>query len=227
MPMPSVRPIFKMPIFFHQPPGTSVESVHGALVQGMRLQGHTEGQDFIIEWLKSKWVGTWPSGSLFSESIDNQRESQMTTIGSAIGIAAVLLLSTVTPASTQQDEPSAGGELFEKMQSEFAEAYNRRDVPAMAAFFSENSVRITPAGVFRGREAIGRELQRVVIVLGLHDYSVQRSVSRLEGGMVFNAGEWRATLGDGKQYHGYYSALLIREGDAVKIFEETTNVAAP
>jgi hypothetical protein len=85
MPMPSVRPIFKMPTFFHQPPGASVESVHGAFVQGMRLQGHTEGQDFIIEWLKSKWVGTWPSGSLFSESINNQRESQMTTIGSAIG----------------------------------------------------------------------------------------------------------------------------------------------
>jgi ketosteroid isomerase-like protein len=84
------------------------------------------------------------------------------------------------------------------MQSEFAEAYNRRDVPAMAAFFSENSVRITPAGIFRGREAIGRELQRVAIDLGLHDYSVQRSASRLEGGMVFNAGEWRATLGDGK-----------------------------
>jgi hypothetical protein len=26
--------------------------------------------------------------------------------------------------------------------------------------------------------------------------------------------------------HGYYSALLVREGDAVKIFEETVNVAA-
>jgi ketosteroid isomerase-like protein len=151
----------------------------------------------------------------------------MTPVGSTIGIAAIFLLSIVTPASTQQDEPGAGGALFEKLQSEFAEAYNRKDVPAMAAFFSENGVRITPAGVFRGREAIGRELQRVVIDLGLHDYSVRRTVSRLEGGMVFNAGEWRATLGDGKQYHGYYSALLVREGDGVKIFEETTNVAVP
>jgi ketosteroid isomerase-like protein len=151
----------------------------------------------------------------------------MTPVGSTISIAAVLLLSVVTPASTQQEEPSAGGELFEKVQAEFAEAYRRKDVPAMAASFSENGVRITPAGVFRGREAIGRELQRVVVDLGLHDYSVRRTVSRLEGGMVFNAGEWRATLGDGKQYHGYYSALLVREVDGVKIFEETTNVAVP
>jgi ketosteroid isomerase-like protein len=141
--------------------------------------------------------------------------------------ANILLLLAAAPASSQQIEPSAGGELFEKMQSDFAEAYNRKDVPAMAAFFSEDAVRVTPAGVFRGREAIGRELQRVSVDLGLHDYSVKRTISRLVGNMVFNAGEWQAKLGDGKEYHGYYSALLVREGDGVKIFEETTNVAVP
>ena len=151
----------------------------------------------------------------------------MTSSRVAITAAAILLLSAVTPASTEQAEPGAGGELFEKLQSEFAEAYNRKDVAAMAGLFSENGVRITPSGVFPGRDAIGRELRRVVIELGLHDYSVRRTVSRLEGGMVFNAGEWQAKLGDGQQFHGYYSALLVREGDAVKIFEETVNVAAP
>jgi ketosteroid isomerase-like protein len=151
----------------------------------------------------------------------------MRSIWSTICTATILAFLASTSASPQQIEPSVGGEVFEKMQSEFAQAYNRKDVPAMAAFFSENAVRITPAGVFRGKEAIGRELQRVSVDLGLHDYSVKRIVSRLQGNMVFNAGEWQAKLGDGKQYHGYYSALLIREGDEVKIFEETTNVAVP
>ena len=76
----------------------------------------------------------------------------MTPFRSAICVAAILLLSAASPASTQQDETGAGGELFEKMQSEFAKAYNRKDVPAMAAFFSENGVRITPARVFLGRD---------------------------------------------------------------------------
>jgi ketosteroid isomerase-like protein len=151
----------------------------------------------------------------------------MTPFRSAICVAAILLLSAASPASTQQDETGAGGELFEKMQSEFAKAYNRKDVPAMAAFFSENGVRITPARVFLGRDAIAREFKRVVIDLGLHDYSVRRTVSRMQGGMVFNAGEWQAKLGDGQQFRGYYSALLVREGDGVKIFEETVNVAVP
>jgi len=42
----------------------------------------------------------------------------------------------ITPASTPQNELGAGGELFEKAQSEFAEAYNRKDVAAMAAVFT-------------------------------------------------------------------------------------------
>ena len=154
-------------------------------------------------------------------------ENKVKSVRNMICAVTVCLLVASTAASPQQIEPSAGGELFEKMQSDFAEAYNRKDVPAMAAFFSENAVRVTPAGIFRGREAIGRELHRVSIELGLHDYSVKRMVSRVEGNMVFNAGEWQAKLSDGKQYHGYYSALLIREGDGVKIFEETTNVAVP
>lgn len=142
-----------------------------------------------------------------------------------ISIAAFILFGGVTPIMAQQDVPSAGGELYQKVQSEFAEAYNRKDVATMAGLFSENGVRITPSGIFRGRGAIRREMQRV-IELGLHDYSVQRTVSRLEGDMVFNAGEWKAKLGD-QSYHGYYSALLVREGDQVKILEETVNVAVP
>jgi ketosteroid isomerase-like protein len=143
----------------------------------------------------------------------------------AIFVMAIMVAGCAGAATAQQSEPAAGGEAFDKMQSQFAEAYNRKDVAAMAAFFSEDAVRITPAGIFRGREAIGRELQRVVVDLGLHDYSVERVVSRPIGDMVFNAGEWRATLGNGERLRGYYSALLVREGDAVKIFEETVNVA--
>jgi hypothetical protein len=60
----------------------------------------------------------------------------MPSIRIAISAMVVMSLAAVTPASTQQAEPGVGGELFEKLQSEFAEAYNRKDVAAMAAFFS-------------------------------------------------------------------------------------------
>jgi ketosteroid isomerase-like protein len=151
----------------------------------------------------------------------------MTRFRRTICAVTIVWVTAATPATSQEIEPSIGGELSDKVQSDFAEAYNRKDVPAMAAFFSKDAVRVTPSGIFRGQEAIGRELQRVSGELGLHDYSVKRIVSRKMGEMVFNAGEWEAKLADGRHYRGYYSALLAREGNTVKIIEETTNVGVP
>ena len=111
------------------------------------------------------------------------------------------------------------------MQKHFAEAYNRGDLDAMAAVFTEDAVRVTPSGIFQGRDAIRRGFQDA-LKLGLHDYSVQRVISRSEGSLVFNAGKWQAKLGD-HQFHGYYTAILVREGDQPKIMEETVTVASP
>lgn len=61
---------------------------------------------------------------------------------------------------------------------------------------------------------------------GLHDYTVQRTASRSIGTFVFNAGEWRAKLGD-QPLHGYYTAIVVRNGDQAKIMEETVTIAAP
>src|SRR5471030_3096942 len=136
-------------------------------------------------------------------------------------VSLCILLSAVAPASAQQIDPIADA-LTEKLQAKFADAYNRKDVTAMAGFFGENGWRITPSGVFQGRNAIRREMERV-IQIGLHDYIVQRTISKFLN-INYTAGEWRAKRGD-QQYRGYYSALLVREGDEVKILEETVHVA--
>ena len=114
---------------------------------------------------------------------------------------------------------------YADLQKNFADAYNRKDVDAMAAAFTEDAIRVTPSGIFVGREAIRRNLQDVVD-LDLHDYSVERNVSRFFGNFVFNAGEWQAKLGD-QPLHGYYTAIVVRDGDRAKIMEETVTIAAP
>jgi ketosteroid isomerase-like protein len=95
----------------------------------------------------------------------------------------------------------------------------------MATAFSEDAIRVTPSGIFQGREAIRHNLQDA-LNMGLHDYSVRRTVSRSYGAFIFNAGEWQAKLGN-QPFHGSYTAILGREGDKVKILEETVTVAAP
>jgi ketosteroid isomerase-like protein len=95
----------------------------------------------------------------------------------------------------------------------------------MSAVFAEDAVRVTPDGVFQGRDAIRRNLQSWVTA-GLRDFTSQRTVLRYEGDLLLVAGEWHARLGDAPLY-GYYSALLSCRGGKPEILEETTNVAAP
>ena len=138
-----------------------------------------------------------------------------------IVLAAFLLMPACYGAAAEQ----AAADQYADLQKNFAEAYNRKDVDAMAAAFTEDAIRVTPSGMFVGREAIRRNLQDVVN-LDLHDYSVERNVSRSFGNFVFNAGEWQAKLGD-QPLHGYYTAIVVRDGSMAKIMEETVTVAAP
>ena len=124
--------------------------------------------------------------------------------------------------STAAQENQVTDVQYAALQKNFAEAYNRKDADAMAAAFAEDGIRVTPSGIFQGRDAIRRNLQDV-LNMGLHDYTVQRTVSRSEGTFVFNAGEWRAKLGD-QPLHGYYTAIIVRDGDQTQIVEETVTL---
>jgi ketosteroid isomerase-like protein len=146
-------------------------------------------------------------------------EGQMMKSPAALFVVAIAL----APATAGAQERSAG-DPFWAIQKQFEEAYNRKDVEAMAMAFSDQAIRVTPSGVFKGRDEIRSSLQEA-LNLGLRDYAVRRTVSRAYGDFVFNVGEWQAKLGD-QPFHGYYTAILGREGDQVRILEETVTVAA-
>jgi ketosteroid isomerase-like protein len=135
----------------------------------------------------------------------------------AIPVAALLMGLLPVQAISQESKAE-----FEQQQ--FADAYNRKDVEAMAMAFSEDAVRVTPASVFRGRDEIRRSFQEA-LKLGLQDYAVRRTDSRTYGDVVLTVGEWQAKLGN-NPFHGYYTSILGREGDQIKILEETVTVCA-
>ena len=142
----------------------------------------------------------------------------------AAPLLCLLLAIPGGPVVAQDQQPLTGDDTIE-MQKHFAEAYNRGDVDAMAAAFTGNAVRVTPSGIFQGRDAIRGSFQEAM-KLGLHDYSVERTLSRSEAGFVFNAGKWKAKVGD-QTYHGYYTSIIVRQRGEPKIREETVTIAAP
>jgi ketosteroid isomerase-like protein len=140
-------------------------------------------------------------------------------MGMTLRVLATALMLLVSGAAYSQDDPSA------EMQKHFAEAYNKGDLDAMAAAFTEDAVRVTPSGIFMGRDAIRRGFQDA-LKLGLHDYSVRRVSSRTEGKFIFNVGEWQAKLGD-HSLRGYYTAILVQGSGLPQIVEETVTVSGP
>ncbi|MCK1423022.1 nuclear transport factor 2 family protein [Bradyrhizobium sp. 182] len=138
--------------------------------------------------------------------------------------AFILCLLLAIPSSSIAGE-TLDAAAIDEMHKHFSEAYNRGDLDTMTATFAENAVRVTPSGIFQGRDAIRGSFSDV-LKLGLHDYSVQRTTSRPEGAFVFNAGTWQAKVGD-RPFHGYYSSIFTSEGGQPKIIEETVAVAAP
>jgi hypothetical protein len=137
---------------------------------------------------------------------------------------AVLLCATVSaPARGILSE--ADYQRRRALQDRFNEARARQDADAMAAVFAQDAIRVTPEGVFQGRDAIRRNLESL-ITTGLRDFKSERTISRQEGDLLFDAGTWHAKLGE-VVLHGYYSTLLSCAGEHPEILEETTNVAAP
>lgn len=133
-----------------------------------------------------------------------------------------LLLAIPNVASAQDKVDEA---MLAEMQKNFVAAYNRGDTEVMANTFTANAIRVTPSGIFQGRDAIRGSFQ-IAVTLGMHDYSVNRTISMSEGKYVFNIGTWQGKLGD-HPFHGFYTAMVVREDGQAKIVQETVTVAAP
>ena len=142
-----------------------------------------------------------------------------------ITVTASALLSFAMASAAQATPSEADYQRCQTLHDRFNEARARQDGDAMAAVFAQDAIRVTPDGVFQGRDAIRRNLESLIRV-GLHDFTSERTVSRQQGELLFDAGTWSARLGD-VPLHGYYSALLSCGGEHQEILEETTNVAAP
>ncbi|MCK1368025.1 nuclear transport factor 2 family protein [Bradyrhizobium sp. 62] len=80
----------------------------------------------------------------------------------------VAFMLSVSPSLGAQEKLSAES-ASANFQKNFASAYNRGDVDAVAAAFAEDAIRVTPSGIFQGRDAIRRSFQEA-LKIGLHDW---------------------------------------------------------
>jgi ketosteroid isomerase-like protein len=150
-------------------------------------------------------LGFYRCGALIATEVFAVKVAELAGRGESYGAydrSGRMLIGRSVGSAAAQDKQVTNDQ-YAELQKNFAEAYNRKNADAMAAAFAEDGIRVTPSGIFRGRDAIHRNLQDV-LNMGLRDYTVQRTVSRAVGTFVFNAGEWRAKLGDQPLLHRHH-----------------------
>jgi uncharacterized protein (TIGR02246 family) len=143
-------------------------------------------------------------------------------VGLTIGLAVPTFAQqkdTVDPKTAQQ---------IRALAIKFDEAFNRSDSVALAALYTEDAVHGTlHDGTFHGRQAIEKSYENRF--QRWHPKNYVSTVDRLNavGNEIRSIGRWNEVFQDVdahvKNDEGYYSSVLVRDGDTWKISRDTAS----
>ena len=145
---------------------------------------------------------------------------------------AGLAFSFAFPVAAQRTADQKTIEQFDAFNKKFDEAFNNNDAAAVAAFFTEDAVQVTPEGPIYGREAIEKQFADLFTQIHVSEHINKTDHSPraigTAGNEVWRNGEWSFTLqgksGGPIQLKGYWSAINVRDGEVWKIRMLTYNV---
>jgi uncharacterized protein (TIGR02246 family) len=142
-----------------------------------------------------------------------------------VGLAISFALPTFAQQKDTVDPKIA--QQIHALEMKFDEAFNRSDVGALAALYTEDAVRVTPHGTFSGRQAIAKDYAERFQRYQLNNYVRKGDRVNAVGNDVRASGKWSCafhdTDGRNKHIDGHYSAVWVREGDTWKIRRATSD----
>jgi uncharacterized protein (TIGR02246 family) len=162
------------------------------------------------------------------------RLSVLAVAGLAIGFVLPALAEQkdtagpqIAPQSNLLGDVNALAE-FAALRTKYVGALNTLDAPAMAAFYTEDGVVVTPDGWFSGRENI--EKWYAYMFQRWHPANSIRQNDQVTavGNQAWAVGRWWSTLQSQNGpvlARGFWSAIYVREGDAWKIRMANYNVS--
>jgi uncharacterized protein (TIGR02246 family) len=145
----------------------------------------------------------------------------------AVALAG-LTIGFVLPTFAQQKDtvdPKIAQQI-RALAMKYDEAFNKNDAAALAAFYTEDGMLVTPHGTFHGRQAIEKDYAEH----SFRQWQATNQVTKVDrviavGNEVRSIGKWscnfRTRAGNADRIQGRYSSVLVREGDTWKIRKYT------
>jgi ketosteroid isomerase-like protein len=138
-----------------------------------------------------------------------------------------LAISFALPALAQQKDaldPQLR-QVADTLSKKFDAAYDNNDAAAVAALFTEDAVLVTTQGPIYGRKAIEKHYAGVFQKVHFSNHVAKPDqysphIINTDGNEMWWNGEWNVTLqgqtGGPKQAKGYWTSIVVREGDTWK-----------
>lgn len=135
-----------------------------------------------------------------------------------LSVAAIVLGLIASPVRAEEADPAKTP--FAAVGTQFIEAFNRKDVAAVAALYAEDAIRVNSGGMIRGRAAIQRAIGEG-LEAGAHDLKLRYHAAQIDGNTGWSVAEYdfqtRGKDGTATPVHGLATVAWIRDGQAWKI----------
>src|SRR5271157_470374 len=158
------------------------------------------------------------------------RTMKMRLVVALVGLAISVALPTFAQQRDTVDPKIA--QQIRALEMKYDEAFNKNDAAALAAFYTEDGILVTPHGTFHGRQAIEKNYAEY----SFRQWQSTNLVTKVDrviavGNEVRSIGKWscnfRDQAGNADHIEGHYSSVLVREGDTWKIRKNTRSEFAP
>jgi len=143
--------------------------------------------------------------------------------------AGFLLTALVVPAAAQQLSEQEARTAVQGLVDTWVKSAQNKDAAAIAALYTEKSIRVTPDGVLNGRAAIQKNLEEGLKVFSNISIKLEQ-VRVLSNDAIETQGTWSGVLQSPNgpvPVNGYWGATDIRDNGTWKADLDTYNMATP
>jgi uncharacterized protein (TIGR02246 family) len=150
-------------------------------------------------------------------------------VKSPVLLTVLLTISSTLPAAAQQLSEQDARKVVQNLVDTWEKAAQMKDAAAIAALYTENTMRVTPDGILYGRAAVEKNFAEALKVFSDIKLKLDQ-VHVVNDGAIQSTGMWSGTVqtpNGAVPANGFWGVTDVKDGGAWKASLDVYNMATP
>jgi uncharacterized protein (TIGR02246 family) len=150
-------------------------------------------------------------------------------VKSPVLLTVLLTISSTLPAAAQQLSEQDARKVVQNLVDTWEKAAQMKDAAAIAALYTENTMRVTPDGILYGRAAVEKNFAEALKVFSDIKLKLDQ-VYVVNDGAIQSTGMWSGTVqtpNGAVPANGFWGVTDVKDGGAWKASLDVYNMATP